>query len=92
MTVLDCTHPSEDRYEQTRYDMSITVGRATMEEIPIEIAISVAAVGTITKTGDRDSIITEAVQAEIDARETGTTRTGGQAETMGSGEGTGVVA
>ena len=91
MTVLDCTHPSEDRYEQTRYAISITVGRATMEEIPLEIAISVAAVGTITKTGDRDSIITEAVQAEIDTRETGTGRIVGQAETMDSEGVLGVV-
>ena len=76
-TVLDCTHPSEDRYEQTKSALSITVGRATMEEISIGIARLVAVVGTITMVGDRDSIITDAAEAEIETGETGTTITGG---------------
>ena len=57
--------------------MSITVGLATMEEISIGIARLVAVVVTITMVGDRDSIITDAAEAEIDTGETGTTITGG---------------
>ena len=63
-----------------------------MEEISTETARSVAAVGTITTKSDRDSIITDVVEAEIDTGETGTTRNGRQTETMDSWEETGVIA
>ena len=63
-----------------------------MEEISIGISRLVAAVGTITRTGDRDSIITDAVETEIYTGETGTTRTGGQEEAMDNGKERGVVA
>ena len=63
-----------------------------MEEISIGIARLVAVVVTITMVGDRDSIITDAAEAEIDTGETGTTRNGRQTETMDSWEETGVIA
>ena len=51
-----------------------------------------AVVRTHIRKGDRDNISMVAAETEIESGETGTNRTGGQTETMDSGEETGLVA
>ena len=66
--------------------MYITVGQATREESSLGSKRAVAVVRSRIRTGGRDSSRTVAVEMEIYTGETGNDRTGGQAETMDSGE------
>ena len=61
------------------------------EENLLGSARAVVLVGTIIRTGHRDRRRMFATEAEIDTKEMGTNRIGGQAETIDSGEETGVV-